>query len=158
MPVTTDESELILPCVIAHLTNNENVQNKLGRMPCVRIFPGDVPDKVDGQEIKPPWVNIERGDWQEEMTLAGGTGCFNCSATIVVVAGTIRSASEIYATLRPILNGKWSETWNERLWVTASELSMGSQQPLLEPDGSPSRWQQIVGELTLLCSVLPLTD
>lgn len=158
MTVTTDSSELIMPCIVSHLTSKSAIQNKLGRAPCVRIFPGDVPEKVDGQEILPPWVNVERGDWQEEMSFSGGTGQFNCPTTIAVVASTMKAASEIYATLRPVLNGRWSEIWNARLWVTSSELSMGQQQPLLEPDGSPSRWQQIVGELSLLCCVLPVTD
>lgn len=158
MTVVTDSSELIMPCIIEHLSAQQAVQAKLGRVPCVRIFPGDVPEKVNGQDVLPPYAILERNDWQEEMSFQGGTGFFTCPTSVVVVGSTMKMASEVYSALRAVLNGKWSETWNTRLWVTSSQLSLGQQQPLLEPDGSPSRWQQIVGELFLICCVLPVTD
>jgi hypothetical protein len=56
------------------------------------------------------------------------------------------------------MNQKYSVTWGDRLWVGESSMTVGSQVPLLEADGSPSRWQQIVGELFLLCDVLPVSE
>ncbi|TXH11599.1 MAG: hypothetical protein E6R03_14160 [Hyphomicrobiaceae bacterium] len=154
---TTDLSEEIMPAILRHLKGFKAVTDKLGRTPC-KLFPGDVPPEVDHIAIKPPWVNLERGAWSEEMHFGGGTGCFICPTTVVVVAQTIKSASEIYATIRFPLNGKFSETWGNRLWIGESQMSLGQQVPLLEADGSPSQWQQIVGELYVQCTVLPVSD
>lgn len=154
---TTDLSEEIMPAIIRHLKQRKPVTDKLGRNPC-KIFPGDVPPAVDSVAIKPPWLNLERGAWSEETHFLGGTGDFTCPTNVIVIAQTIKEASEIYATLRPILHGKYAVTWGERLWVDESHLSLGQQVPLLEADGSPSQWQQIVGELFLMCTVLPISD
>lgn len=154
---TTDLSEEIMPAILRHLMEQKAVQDVLGRTPC-KLFPGDVPMEIDGQEIKPPWCNLERGAWEEEVTFTGPTGCFRCPINVVVIAQTMKSAGKIYATLRYLMNQKYSVTWGDRLWVGESSMTVGSQVPLLEADGSPSRWQQIVGELFLLCDVLPVSE
>jgi len=150
---TTDKSELIMPALIRHLMSFKSIQDKLGRNPC-KIFPGDVPPNVEGTKILPPWLNLERGAWDEEMTFSGGTGCWKCPTTVVVVAPTIAKASEIYAAMRFIVNGKYSVTWGDKLWIGESSMGSGQQVPLLEADGSPSKWQQLVGELFMLCQVI----
>lgn len=154
---TTDLSEEIMPPIIRHLLAQKPVTDKLGRAPC-KIFPGDVPQEVDSVQIKPPWLNLERGNWEEETTFSGGTGDFTCPMNVIVIAQTIKIASAIYATLRPILHGKYAVTWGDRLWIDSSHLSLGQQVPLLMADGSPSQWQQIVGEWFLMCTVLPVSE
>ena len=154
MTATTDLSEEIMPAILRYLIADSNVQTLLGRSPC-RIFPGDVPVKIGTVDIKPPWVNLERGAWEEEMCFTGGTGCFKCPTNVVVVADTIKNASSIYAALRYLLNAKWSVTWGAKIRVAESSMSVGQQVPLLEADGSPSQWQQLVGELFVICDVLP---
>ena len=152
----TDLSEEIMPAIMRHLIDKKPVQDLLGRTPC-KLFPGDVPQKIGTIDIRPPWVNLERGSWEEEMSFSGGTGCWKCYSAVVVVADTIKNASRIYATLRQILNGKYSETWGDRIWIGESSMNGGQQVPLLEADGSPSQWQQIVGELFTMCHVLPVS-
>lgn len=154
---TTDLSEEIMPAIIRHLKQQKPVTDKIGRTPC-KIFPGDVPLEVDGVKIVPPWMNLEAGAWLEETHFGGGTGDFYCPTNVIVIAQTIKAAREIYATMRPILHGKYSVTWGERLWIGESSMNLGQQVPLLEADGSPSQWQQIVGELFLVCSVLPVSE
>jgi hypothetical protein len=154
MTVTTDRSEEIMPAILRHLMADSNVTALLGISPC-KIFPGDVPPKISGNEIKPPWVNLERGAWEEETAFSGGIGTFRCPINVVVIADTIKNAGIIYATLRLILNAKWSATWGSTLWVGESSMSLGQQVPLLEADGSPSQWQQLVGELFVLCCLVP---
>ena len=146
-----------MPAILRHLVSFKSVTDKLGRTPC-KIFPGDVPQEVDSVAIKPPWMNLERGSWFEEMSFSGPTGCFTCPTNVVVIAQTIKVASEIYATVRFLLNGKYSVTWGDRLWIGESQMSLGQQVPLLEADGSPSQWQQIVGELFVMCTVLPVSE
>jgi hypothetical protein len=150
---TTDKSELIMPAILKHLIGHKSVQDALGRNPC-KVFPGDVPQEVESTKIRPPWLNLERGDWQEEMTFSGGTGCFRCTTAIVVVHQTMQKASAVYAAVRKICDGKYSVTWGDKLWIGESQMNVGQQVPLLEADGSPSKWQQLVGELFLLCHVL----
>lgn len=154
---TTDLSEEIMPAIIRHLMQQKPVLDKLGRVPC-KIFPGDVPPEVDSVAIKPPWMNLERGAWDEIMHFGGGTGEFICPTNVIVIAQTIKMASEIYATTRLVLSGKYAVTWGDRLWVSESQMNLGQQVPLLEADGSPSQWQQIVGELFLICEVLPVSE
>jgi len=154
MTVTTDLSEEIMPAIMRYLIADTNIQSLLGVSPC-KIFPGDVPPKIGLCDIKPPWVNLERGGWDEEMCFTGGTGCFKCPTSVVVVADTIKNAGVIYATLRYLLNAKWSVTWGAKIRVAESSMSVGQQVPLLEADGSPSQWQQLVGELFVICDVLP---
>lgn len=144
----------IMTLLIAHLATQPALMGMLGTRP-FRCFPGDVPLKVDSVEIKPPWVNLERGAWEEEMTFSGGTGIYKCPTSVVVIAATVKRAAEIFAAVRDALNGKWSVTWSERLCVGESTLASGNQVALLEADGSPSQWQQIVGDLYLQCSVSP---
>ena len=103
-------------------------------------------------------MNLEAGAWQEETHFLGGTGEFYCPTNVIVIAETIKMAREIYATMRPILHGKYSVTWGERLWIGESSMNLGQQVPLLEADGSQSQWQQIVGELFLMCTVLPVSE
>lgn len=150
---TTDKSELIMPAILKHLMSFKSVQDALGRNPC-KVFPGDVPQEVDNTKIRPPWLNLERGDWQEEMHFGGGTGCFTCPTTVVVVHQTIQKAGAVYAAVRHICNWKYSVVWGDKLWIGSSQMSVGQQVPLLEADGSPSKWQQLVGELFLMCSVV----
>jgi len=150
-------SHLVIPLLIKHLGDQKAVTDKIGRTP-LRIFPGDVPLRVDGVEIKPPWVNFERSAWSEETTFTGGTGSYTCPTRVVVIAPTITQAGEIYQVIRDQLHAKWSQTWSTRLWIGESQMDLGNQVPLLEADGSPSSWQQIVGELFLLCSILPVSE
>lgn len=154
---TTDLSEEIMPAIIRHLRQQKSVTDKLGRTPC-KIFPGDVPVEVDSVKIVPPWMNLESGEWEEITSFSGGRSEFICPIEVVVVAQTIKAAREIYATMRPILHGKYSVTWAERLWIGESQMSLGRQVPLLEADGSPSQWQQVVGELFVMCTVLPISE
>lgn len=154
MTVSTDRSEEVMPAIMRYLIADAGVQERLGSAPC-KLFPGDVPPKIGTCDIKPPWVNLERGAWEEQMTFNGGSGCFICPTNVVVIADTIKNASSIYAMLRLLLNGKWSTTWGGNLWITESSMSLGQQVPLLEADGSPSQWQQLVGELFVICEVVP---
>lgn len=150
-------SELVLPLLISHLMEQTAIQNLLGRTP-VKIFPGSVPAKVQGIPINVPFVALERGPWDEVNHFSAGTGELICPTRVVVVADTITQAGEVYSALRTQLHMKWSETWSERLAITESQMDLGNQVPLLEADGSPSAWQQLVGELFLICSVLPVSE
>lgn len=153
---TTDLSEVITPAVVAYLSDIAAVQDLLGRSPC-KIFGGAVPEKINGTEIGTPYTTINEGDIDEEMHLGGGSGEFRVTLTIATVAETLATARRIHATLRRQLSGKYSVTWNSRLFVSESQCSAGSQVPLLGPDGYPAPQQQIVGELFLLCQPLPVS-
>ncbi len=153
---TTDRSELIVPCILAHLASLSAVTDRIGRTP-MRLFPGGVPLKADGSQIDPPYMQLQEQSVEEEMHFGGGTGIFKATYALISVAETYAEARLNYATVRKVLNGKWSVTWNKRLRIGESQCSGGGLQPLLGPDGYPMPWQQIVGELFLLCEVLPLT-
>lgn len=146
----------IMPLLIRHLCDQTTLTDLLGRNP-FKVFPGTVPAKVEGLEIKPPWVTLERGGWSEEMTFSGGTGDYTCPTSIVVVATTAALASQIYSAIHTVLNGKNNVLWSERLGVQECTLTDGRQVPLLEADGSLSSLQQIVGDMLLFCEVLPLS-
>lgn len=150
---TTDKSEKIMPAILRHLMSFKSIQDKLGRTPC-RIFPGDVPAEIDNKPIKPPWLSLERGAWDEEKHFGGGTGCFKCPTNVIVVHQTMAKAREVYAAVRFVCDSKFSVIWGDKLWIGESQMNVGQQVPLLEADGSPSKWQQLVGELFLLCSVV----
>lgn len=150
---TTDKSEEIMPALMRHLISHKSIRDKLGTTPC-KVFPGDVPLQIEGTKILPPWLSLERGQWEEEMHFSGGTGCFKCPTNVIVIHQTMAKAREIYAAVRFICSGKHSVVWGDRLWVGESQMNVGQQVPLLEADGSPSKWQQLVGELFLMCSVV----
>lgn len=152
--VTTDKSELIMPALVRHLIKQKPITDSVGRAPS-KIFPGPVPDKIEERKVVPPWVKLERGAWTEEKHFGGRTGTFMCPTVVVVIAQTIDKASQIYASIRHVCDSKWSETWGDDLWVCESDMSLGTQVPLLEADGMPSPWEQLVGELWFMCKVLP---
>lgn len=153
---TTDLSEVITSAVVAYLSGLKPVQDVLGRAPC-KIFGGTVPDQVNGTEIAFPYAIVNEAGFEEIMAFSGGTGEFSATLTIAVIAETLATARRIHATLRQQLSAKVSVTWNERLFVSESQCSAGSQVPILLPDGYPAPQQQIVGELFLLCQPLPVS-
>lgn len=146
----------IMPLLIAHLNDQKTLTDLLGR-PTFKVFPGTVPVKVNGEEIKVPWVTLERGGWTEELCFRGGTGDYTCPTAIVVVAATMKEASAIYSALHTVLNGKNNEVWSERLGVQECTLSDSRQVPLQEADGSLSSLQQLVSDMLLFCQVLPVS-
>lgn len=154
---TTDRSELITPCVVNYLSSLAPVQTLLGRNP-VRVFPGAVALRDDGKLIYPQYVKVEEITFDEEMHFGGGSGIFKCQLSVAAIADTNEVARRIYATLRKALSGKYSVTWDTRLRIGESQLSAGGSVPLLMPDGYPTPWAQIAGELFLLCEVLPLAS
>jgi len=149
---TTDLSEIIVPSVIAYLSDITAVQDVLGRNP-VKLFGGAVPEEIEGTKIKMPYARLD-GAFDEEMCFSGGTGCFRANISVSVVAATLSECRKIMATLAKQLRGKYSETWGARLFVGESQMDSGAPVPIMLPDGYPAPEQQVVAELFLLCQPL----
>jgi len=147
----------IMTLLIRHLKEQKTLTDLLGRT-TFKVFPGTVPVKVNGEEVKVPWVTLERAGWSEEMCFDGGTGDYTCPTAIVVVAGTAAEASGISSALQTVLNGAHNVTWGERLRVHECTVSDSRQVPLNEADGSLSSLQQLVGDMLLFCEVLPVSE
>jgi len=140
--------------LINHLKSQATLTNLLGR-DVFRVFPGDVPAKLRGEDIKPPWVTIELADGENNAAFDGPTTSWQVNLNIVVVASTQAIARQIWNAIHTVVHAKGAVTWATYLWVDSAQATAGRQVPLMEPDGSPSAWQQVVGELFLLCEVLP---
>lgn len=144
----------IMTLFIQHLANQTSLTNCLGRSP-FKVFPGSVPAKVSGEEIKVPWVKLERGGWSQELTFAGPTNDYTCPTTIIVVAGTYRESADIYEEIHTVVHGKHNVTWSDRLRVQECTMTDARQVPLYEADGSLSSLEQLVGEMMLFCYLAP---
>lgn len=144
----------IMTLLIEYLSSQSSIKALVGNNPC-KVFPGDVPLKVGGNEIHPPWLNLKRGEWDEVVHFRGGTGTYICPTTVIAHGATAQIAGQIYDAVYALLANKWSETWSDRLWVSESTMSLGQSVELLEADGSPSKWQQVEGVLNLICCIRP---
>ena len=144
----------VMTLLVQHISSQSAVQALIGIRPC-KVFPGDVPLRVDSREITPPWVNLRQNDWDEFVHFRGGTGTFHCPTTIAATAATVTIARELFDAVRESMANKWSETWADRLFVQEATMTLGRQVDVVNVDGSPSNWQQIEGELNLICCVNP---
>lgn len=144
----------IMTLFIRHLAGQTELTNCLGSSP-FKVFPGTVPAKVSGEDVKAPWVTVERSGWSQEMTFSGPTGDYTCPTTIIVVAPTYKEAARIFEEIHTVVHGKHNVTWADRLRVQECTMGESRQVPLMEADGSLSTLQQLVGEMLLFCDIVP---